>query len=155
MKETMLVNLLIEKNYKIASAESLTGGMFASTIINVPNASKVLDASIVTYSNQSKTKFAEVKDETIEKFGVVSEEVAIEMAKGVASQTKANIGVSFSGIAGPAGGTKELPVGTVCMAISINEQVKSFTKHFSGSRKTIRKKSVKFMIDQLIVLLSK
>ena len=115
-----LVSLLIEKQMAIASAESCTGGLFAAHIVDVPDASKVLNASVVTYSNAAKVKYARVSYDTIEKFGAVSEQVAGEMAEGIAEETSANIGVSFSGVAGPTGGTKEKPVGTVCAGIYID-----------------------------------
>lgn len=153
MKAKKLVNLLISKNLKIASAESLTGGLFASTIISISGSSSIIDASIVTYANETKIKYCDVKPETITNFDVVSEEVAREMAIGIAKECGSNIGVSFSGIAGPTGGTPERPVGTVCMGICFNGETQTFTKHFSGSRTSVRKKSVNFMIQKLIEVL--
>ena len=155
MKETKLVNLLIEKNYKIASAESCTGGMFASTIVNVPNASKVLDASIVTYANEAKEKYCGVKSKTLEKYGAVSEETAGEMAIGIAKECNCQVGISFSGIAGPSGGTADKPVGMVCFGFCINGKLETYTKHFKGNRTKVRKQSVKFGVNKLIELLSK
>ena len=155
MKETKLVNLLIEKNYRIASAESCTGGMFASTIVNVPNASKVIDASIVTYANEAKEKYCGVKSSTLEKHGAVSEETAGEMAVGIAKECGSQVGVSFSGIAGPSGGTPEKPVGMVCFGFCINGKLETHTNYFKGNRTKIRKQSVKFAINKLIELLSK
>ena len=153
MKETELVNKLIELCYTIASAESCTGGMFASTIINVPCASKVINASIVTYSNEAKQKYCDVKKETLEKYGAVSEQVATEMAIGIAKQTHANVGVAFSGIAGPGGATPTKRVGTVCFAFAINDKVTSYTKIFDGDRMEVRKSSVDFAINTLLDLL--
>lgn len=153
MKEQQVVNRLVELNYTIASAESCTGGLFAGTIINVPCASKVINSSIVTYSNEAKQKYCGVKAQTIEKFGVVSEQVAIEMAVGIARECGANVGVSFSGVAGPGGGTKETPVGTVCMAFAINGKVESFTKVFDGNRMEVRQKCVEFALEKLLEIL--
>lgn len=127
--------------------------MFASTIINVPCASKVINSSVVTYSNESKQKYCGVKEQTIEQFGVVSEQVATEMALGIAKESNANVGVSFSGVAGPGGGTKETPVGTVCMAIAINGQVQSYTKIFTGDRMEVRQKCVDFALNRLLEIL--
>lgn len=155
MKETKLVNILIEKNYKIASAESCTGGMFASTIVNVPNASKVLDASIVTYANEAKEKYCNVSHKTLEKHGAVSEETAGEMAVGIAKECGCQVGVSFSGIAGPSGGTPQKPVGMVCFGFSINGKLETYTKFFKGNRTRVRKQSVRFAINKLIEILSK
>lgn len=153
MNENKLVDLLIAKNYKIASAESLTGGMFASTIVNVPNASKVIEASIVTYSNEAKQKYCGVKKETIKQFDVVSQEVVAEMATGIAIECGADVGVAFSGLAGPTGGTPENPVGTVCIGLFVAGNLVTFKKHFNGSRSEVREKSVDFAINKLIGLL--
>ena len=153
MKEKKLVLKLIEKEYKIATAESCTGGMLASAIVNVPMASKVFDEAYVTYSNESKIKNLNVKPETIEKFGVVSEEVVFEMAEGVAKISGAHVGVGISGIAGPTGATETKPVGMVCFGFSINGKVQTFTKYFKGSRTIVRQKSTKFAINKLIELI--
>ncbi|MCR5430105.1 MAG: CinA family protein [Eubacterium sp.] len=150
-----LVELLIKKNMTIASAESCTGGLFASKIVDVPDASKVLNASVVTYSNDAKTKYANVNPELIEKYGAVSEEVAMAMAEGIAKETNANVGVSFSGIAGPTGGTPDKPVGTVCIGIYIDGDRHCETLHLneSWSRFEIRTASVDFMAERLLELL--
>ena len=103
--EEQVVEKLIEKNLHISFAESCTGGMCCGTIINVTNASKVLDVSFVTYANEAKIEFLGVKADTILSNGVVSEEVACEMAQGVANVAKSEVGVGITGIAGPGGGT--------------------------------------------------
>ena len=153
MKEKKLVLKLIEKGYKIATAESCTGGMLAAHIVNVPMASKVLDESVVTYANEAKIKYCGVAPETIKKLGVVSEEVAGEMAKGIAKSAGANVGVGISGIAGPSGGTTTKPVGMVCFGFCINGKVQTHTKYFKGSRTSVRKKSTKFAINKLLEIL--
>ncbi len=155
MRENELVDLLIENGYKISSAESCTGGMFAEHIVNVPNASKVLDMSFVTYSNESKIELLGVSVKTIEAVGVVSEEVAKEMAEGVMKKAGANVGVGITGIAGPTGATKTKPVGMVCFGICINGVTKTFTKIFSGDRTSVREQSTDFVINTLISLLKK
>ena len=150
-----LVKILIEKNMTIASAESCTGGLFASSIVDVADASKVLNASVVTYSNEAKTKYAKVSPDLIEKFGAVSEEVAMAMAEGIAKETNANVGVSFSGIAGPTGGTPEKPVGTVCIGIYIDGERYCDTLRLSEDwdRTEIRSASVSLMAERLVDLL--
>ena len=150
-----LVDLLIKKGWTIASAESCTGGMFVSNIVDVPDASKVLNASVVTYSNEAKTKYADVNPDLIEKYGAVSEEVAMAMAEGIAKETNANVGVSFSGIAGPTGGTYDKPVGTVCVAIYMEGERYVETLHLNEdwSRTEIRQASVDRVVDKLINLL--
>ena len=150
-----LVQVLIDKNMTIASAESCTGGLFASHIVDVPDASKVLNASVVTYSNDAKEKYARVSHETLEKFGAVSEQVAGEMAEGIAKETGANVGVSFSGVAGPTGGTPEKPVGTVCVACYIDGKLWTHTFHLDPnlSRTQIREQSTSLMAEQLVEIL--
>lgn len=155
MNEEKLVNKLIELDYTIASAESCTGGMFASTIINVANASKVINSSIVTYSNEAKMKYCNVGIETLNNFGAVSIETAREMAVGIANECNSNIGVAISGIAGPGGGTPNKPVGTVCFGLSVNGEVYSYKKLFAGDRLSVRQQSVDFAINELINLLEK
>ena len=147
-----LVQVLIEKNMTIASAESCTGGLFVSHIVDVPDASKVLNASVVTYSNDAKEKYARVSHETLEKFGAVSEQVAGEMAEGIAKETDANVGVSFSGVAGPTGATPEKPVGTVCIGIYIDGDRHCDTLHLNEnwSRIEIRKASVELLAEKLL-----
>lgn len=147
-----LVNLLIEKKMTIASCESCTGGLFAASIVDVPDASKVLKASVVTYSNEAKTKYANVSPDLIEKYGAVSEEVAMAMAEGIAKETNANVGVSFSGVAGPTGGTPEKPVGTVCIGIYIDGDRHCDTLHLNEewSRTEIREASVELLAEKLL-----
>lgn len=149
-----LVNRLIEKGYKISAAESCTGGMFAAKIVEVADASKVFDMSFVTYANEAKIKLVNVKEETIKEFGVVSEEVAIQMAKGVKEVSGADIGVGISGIAGPRGGTPEKPVGMVCFGIAIGNKTISMTKQFGDlGRNIVREKAVEYIIELLLMLI--
>ena len=150
-----LVNLLIEKQMTIASAESCTGGLFASHIVDVPDASRVLNASVVTYSNASKVKYAKVSYDTIEKFGAVSEQVAGEMAEGIAEETSANVGISFSGVAGPSGGNSKKPIGTVCVGCYIEGKLWTHTFHLDPnlSRTEIREQSASLMAEHLVKIL--
>lgn len=99
-----LVNLLIEKKLHITTAESCTGGMVASRIVDVANASKVFNVAYVTYANEAKEKYLNVDSKTIEKYGVVSEEVTKQMALGALKEANADISIVTSGIAGPTGG---------------------------------------------------
>lgn len=155
MRETELVNLLIEKGLHISCGESCTGGMLTAALVNVPAASTVLNASVVTYANEAKIKYLSVSEKTIEEYGVVSEQVAAEMAKGAAVNNNAEIGVGISGVAGPGGGTEKKPVGMVCFGFYINGEVYTFEKKFGTlERNVIRKKSTEFAIDKLIELLS-
>ena len=146
-----LVNKLIELNYKITFAESCTGGLVASKIVEVSNASKVFDQSFVTYSNESKVNLLGVNEETINKYGVVSENVAVEMAKGCALKAHANIGVGISGIAGPTGDTPTKPIGMVCFGFYINGEVSFKTMYFGNvGRNVVRNHATKFVLEYLL-----
>ena len=146
----LLVEKLMAKGYKRSFAESCTGGMLASTIVDVPNASSVLDMSFVTYSNESKIKLLGVSENLISEFGVVSEEVALKMAFGVSKKANSHVGVGVSGIAGPTGATATKPVGMVCFGFYINGQSYAFTKYFGDvGRNNVRVLSVAFVIDFL------
>lgn len=152
--EEQVVDLLLEKGWHIAFAESCTAGLCVATLVNVTNASKVLDVSFTTYSNESKMEYLGVNADTILAHGVVSEEVAFEMANGVAKAAKAEIGVGVTGVAGPGGGTAKKPVGMVCFGFSVNGHCTTFTKQFGElGRQQVRKSSVEFVYQTLIELL--
>ncbi len=153
-KEEIVVQKLIDKGYHISCAESCTGGMLTSRIVNVPNASMVLDASIVTYANDAKIKYLGVKSDTIDTYGVVSEQVAGEMAQGIANAQQAQVGIGISGVAGPSGGTPDKPVGMVCFGFYISGKLLTYTKQFGNiGRLNVREKSVDFVFDKLQELL--
>ena len=112
----VVASKLLENNLSISCGESCTGGLFAATLTRVPGISEVFDRGFVTYSNQAKIDELGVKPETLEKYGAVSRETAIEMAKGVFHATSSNICIAVTGIAGPTGGTADKPVGLVHIA---------------------------------------
>jgi len=116
--EAVVVRLLTERKLTLALAESCTGGAIANRITNVPGASAVFLAGIVSYSNEAKQKFLGVRAETLAEHGAVSEAVVREMAEGVRQQTGADFALSVTGIAGPGGGTPEKPVGTVFIGLA-------------------------------------
>lgn len=152
--EEQVVEKLIEKNLHISFAESCTGGLCCGTIVNVANASKVLDVSFVTYANEAKIKFLGVSADTILSYGVVSEEVAYEMAQGVANAAGSEVGVGITGVAGPGGGTAKKPVGMVCFGFYIDGKVTTYTCQFGEiGRNQVRKSSVEFVLSKLFELL--
>ncbi len=151
-----LVLLLKNKKLHISFAESCTGGLCTAGIVAVPDASFVLDASVITYANDAKIKYLGVEPETVMNFGVVSEEVAEEMAKGVAVNNGANIGVGITGIAGPSGATATKPIGMVSFGFYINGSTKTYTKYFGDiGRNNVRAASVSFVYEKLIDLIGK
>lgn len=153
--EEEIVKKLTKLNYHIATAESCTGGLVAATLINVSDVSSVLDLSLVTYANKEKVRFLRVKEETIKNFGVVSEEVAREMAQGLQKISGAEVALSTSGIAGPSGGTPKKPVGMVCFGIAIKDKVYTYTKYFGNiGRQEVRGAAVSFILNTLNDLLN-
>jgi nicotinamide-nucleotide amidase len=116
--EVVVVRLLTERKKTLALAESCTGGCLAHRVTNVPGASVVFMGGLVTYSNEAKQKFLGVRAETLAAHGAVSEAVAREMAGGARSQLGADFAIAVTGIAGPGGGTKEKPVGTVFIGLA-------------------------------------
>ena len=140
-----------EKPLTISTAESCTGGMVASKLIEVPGISENFIESIVSYSNEAKIKRLKVKKETLEKYGAVSEEVAREMLAGL----KTDVGISTTGIAGPGGGTKDKPVGLVYIGIKVKNEVKVFKRELKGDRNKIRQRAMMYALYNLLKILSK
>lgn len=121
-------------------AESCTGGLVASKITDIPGCSDVFLGSIVSYANNAKEDFLHVSDRDIKKFGAVSEQVASAMALGAREKFKADYCVSFSGIAGPAGGSLEKPVGLVCQGLSSSSKLVSRSLNFKGDRLKLKER---------------
>jgi nicotinamide-nucleotide amidase len=145
--EYVLGEMLVNKKLTIAAAESCTGGMIASKLINYPGISSVLMEGAVTYSNEAKINRLGVKAETLDKYGAVSREVAAEMAIGIAKTAGTNIGISTTGIAGPSGGSLEKPVGLVYVGLCINGEVKTKMLNLSGDRQKIRERATMQLLD--------
>ncbi|MFL8709120.1 competence/damage-inducible protein A [Clostridioides sp. GD02377] len=153
--EDAVAKLLVEKNLTIAVAESCTGGLVSSSLINYSGISSVFLEGCVTYSNEAKMKRLGVKRETLEEFGAVSEQTAIEMAEGIAKGLGANIGISTTGVAGPGGGTEEKPVGLVYTAIYINGKTVVKKNIFNGDRRKIRLRATRDLLNELRIQLEK
>ncbi len=133
-----VVELLIRNRLSISSAESCTGGMFSKMITDISGASAIFSEGYVTYANSSKVKILGVSEKTLEAHGAVSGETAYEMAVGVKRASGADIGVSFTGIAGPGGGSKEKPVGTVYIGVAYGDDVFVRKLELSGDREQVR-----------------
>lgn len=150
----VLVNKLIEKNIKISFAESITGGLLARNLITVPSASKVIQESYVTYSNSVKNKVLGVKTTTLNEFGAVSKETALEMAKGLKNITKADVCVSTTGEAGPVPSEKDKGLCYVCYYFDENNySVEEY--HFRGNRMEIQQRLADTAILNLILKLGR
>jgi len=129
-------------NEMLATAESCTGGWAAQVVTSVAGSSAWFERGFVTYSNAAKQELLGVRTETLRAHGAVSEETAREMARGALERSRATVAVSITGVAGPAGGTPEKPVGTVCFAWARGGAVRSETRQFGGDRESIRRQSV-------------
>jgi nicotinamide-nucleotide amidase len=147
--EAVVGNLLEKKGLKIAFAESCTGGMIASTMVNHPGISSTLLEGVVVYTNESKVSRLGVKEESIAQYGAVSEQVAREMAEGIVRTSKADVGISVTGIAGPSGGTPEKPVGTVFVGMALNGETRVKKLNLWGSRNQIRRRTMLIVLDWL------
>lgn len=140
--ESAVVELLQANGLTVTCAESCTGGLLSARLINVPGVSEIYKTGLVTYSNKAKRKLLGVKKSTLQKYGAVSQQTAEEMAKGAAALTKADVAVAVTGIAGPDGGTKEKPVGTVYIACAVKGKVAVKKHQFAGNRSKVREATV-------------
>ena len=136
--EQVVGDLLREHALTIAVAESCSGGLLASRLTDVPGSSGYMDRGVVCYSNRSKTDLAGVPEALIEAHGAVSEPVAQAMAEGIRSRAGTNVGVGITGIAGPSGGSPDKPVGTVAIAVAVDDEIRVRTFQFIGSREMVK-----------------
>ena len=153
-----VAKLLIARGWTLALAESCTGGLVCAALTDLPGSSDWFERGYITYSNQAKTECLGVPAETIESFGAVSEQVAKAMSEGAQKNAGVNVAVSITGIAGPAGGSIEKPVGTVCFGWTITKEnlvaiTICKTMQFSGDRQAVREQARDYALSKLIELL--
>ena len=140
MDVAALINKLCNMHVSVATAESCTGGLIASSIVDIPGASDCFNEGYVTYSNEAKMKNLGVSADTLKVFGAVSPQTAAEMASGVRKAANADFGISSTGIAGPGGGTKENPVGLVYIGCAYGDNMCVTKKlQLDGDRTQVRK----------------
>lgn len=152
---TRLGEALLKHEHILTLAESCTGGMASSVITEIAGSSAWFDCGFVTYSNEAKHKMLGVSAATIEQYGAVSEETALEMALGAINHSNANIAGSITGIAGPSGGTINKPVGTVCFAWIIQgKEAITATHHFNDDRQGNRQQATLTLLNGLIDLIN-
>lgn len=133
----------------VATAESCTGGLIGHLLTNVPGSSEYYRGGVVAYSNEVKQSLLGVGTETLNRFGAVSRETVLEMAKGAGDRLRADIGLSVSGIAGPGGGSLEKPVGTVWIGLNSLAQAQAWCFHFTGDRLTIKQQAAQKAMEVL------
>ncbi|HUU29062.1 MAG TPA: competence/damage-inducible protein A [archaeon] len=139
---SVIAELLVSRELKLAVAESCTGGLFSKTITDLPGSSAYFQAGVVSYSNEAKTMFLGVPEQLIREHGAVSEAVAQAMAGGIKERTGANLALAITGIAGPGGGGEGKPVGTVYIALNdSSSQTAVHRLNFTGDREQIRHRS--------------
>jgi nicotinamide-nucleotide amidase len=152
-----LASLLTPQAWKVALAESCTGGLVCATLTELAGSSDWFERGYITYSNLAKTECLGVPAELIESDGAVSEAVAKAMAEGAQRNANVKAAISITGIAGPGGGSIEKPIGTVCFAWSIQNQgvvtTTCQTKLFKGDRQAVREQAAAFALAQLLILL--
>lgn len=149
--EEAVVRLLNKYELTVTTAESCTGGMIASKIVNVPGASEVFNEGFITYSNKAKRKHLDVSKNTLKKYGAVSEQTVKEMALGGVFAADSDACIAVSGIAGPDGGTDEKPVGLVYIGCCIKDNVTVKECHFQGTRYEVREQAANAALDLLRV----
>lgn len=154
MNETaQLAALLQDKGWMLATAESCTGGMIAAACTELSGSSNWFERGFVTYSNEAKTEMLGVEPALIEAHGAVSEVVARAMAFGAVRHSRARVSVAVTGVAGPTGGSKEKPVGTVWFAFMVDGVLSSETRRFDGDRAAVRAATVRHAFERLLQLL--
>ena len=135
------------RGWRVATAESCTGGLVAAAITDIPGSSAWFERGFVTYTDEAK------RAELLERHGAVSEPVALAMATGALARSRADVAVAITGIAGPGGATPGKPVGTVCFAFAQRDRVaEARTLHLDGDRAAVRAQSVDFALERLIGL---
>jgi nicotinamide-nucleotide amidase len=150
LMEEIVGEMLTSRGYSIAAAESCTGGLLTARLTDIPGSSTYVGGSIVAYGYPEKSSLLGVPAELIERHGAVSEPVAVAMAEGVRARTGADVAVAITGIAGPGGGTKEKPVGTVVIAVIVPDRpvyVRTFS--FIGGRVQVKYQSTQAALDRV------
>ena len=141
--------LLLEKGLSMTAAESCTGGWIAKLLTDIPGSSGWFERGFVTYSNASKIELLGVREDSLALFGAVSEQVALQMARGALSNSRADLGVAVTGIAGPDGGSEFKPVGTVWIAWANGETLVAERCWFAGDRDQVRRQTVAHALVRL------
>jgi nicotinamide-nucleotide amidase len=142
---------LAERGWRLATAESCTGGLVAGAVTDVAGSSQWFDRGFVTYSNEAKVQLLGVRRETLARFGAVSAETAREMAVGALARSQADVALAVTGVAGPSGGTPDKPVGLVWFAWAVKERAaETESRRFPGGRAAVRDASVREALSGLL-----
>ena len=154
--ETIVLELLSQRNVRLAAAESCTGGLVAARLTAIPGASARVMGGVVAYHPDVKVRLLRVSADSIRRHGVVSEQVALEMARGACQCAGAELGVSVTGLAGPDGDGSDTPVGTVCLALhdARDGREQAVTHRFNGDRQRVRELAADTALELVKLYLS-
>ncbi|HSW68867.1 MAG TPA: nicotinamide-nucleotide amidase [Gammaproteobacteria bacterium] len=142
---------LKKREWKLVTAESCTGGGLAYAVTEISGSSAWFERGYVTYSNKAKEELLGVQVKTLNEWGAVSQQTAHEMAEGALENSKAQIGIAITGIAGPDGGSIEKPVGMVWFGwAGIHADTITEVQYFSGDRQSVREQAIRFALERLI-----
>lgn len=151
---TGVAGLLQAQGLRLSTAESCTGGWISKLCTDLAGSSEWFECGFVTYSNEAKQEMLEVSELTLRNYGAVSEETAAEMVRGAIANSRAEVAVAVTGIAGPGGAVPGKPVGTVCFGWLVPDQeVKTATVQFEGDRESVRLQTVEYALRGLLGLL--
>jgi nicotinamide-nucleotide amidase len=153
-KAEQLAAALRDKGWMLATAESCTGGMIAAACTDLAGSSEWFERGFITYSNEAKTELLDVAAGLIDANGAVSEVVARAMAFGAVRHSRARVSVAVTGVAGPSGGSKDKPVGTVWFGFMVDGRLTSETQRFEGDRAAVRRATVDQAFDGLLLRLA-
>ena len=154
-KVRALAQALLAQGWKLATAESCTGGLIAAACTELSGSSGWFERGFVTYSNAAKTELLGVDAALIEAHGAVSEPVARAMAEGAVARSRAQVSVAVTGVAGPSGGSADKPVGTVWFGWSVGGEVRTERRRFEGDRAAVRAATVHYALQNLVGLLQR
>ena len=149
----LTADLMLKNGWLLATAESCTGGMIAAACTDLAGSSNWFERGFVTYSDEAKTELLGVDAGLIAAHGAVSEEVVRAMVQGAVSHSRARVAVAVTGVAGPAGGSRAKPVGTVWFGFMVDGRLTSEMKRFDGDRAAVRNASVQHALQRLVQLL--
>jgi len=150
----LLADLMLNKGWLLTTAESCTGGMISAACTDLAGSSAWFERGFVSYSNEAKTELLGVDAALIAAHGAVSDEVARAMVQGAITHSHAQVAVAVTGVAGPGGGSRAKPVGTVCFGFMVDGSLSSEMRRFDGDRAAVRAATVQHALQRLVELLA-
>ena len=154
--EKKIASILRKNQWQLGIAESCTGGLVSSRMTDLSGSSEFISINFVTYANKAKVEYLGVNQDTLDKYGAVSEQTALEMVAGLMEKTNCDVAIATTGIAGPTGGSAEKPVGTIYVAVKVKDRavVRRFNLNQNYSRTRMKRKFAKQALEYLLEQLS-